>query len=115
MNPQNTQSPTHKNPGRSRLNATAYRAGYLRGKTSEHYSQDENRIIRENNSAARGLLWGLTLAAIAILLGGAIFLLIQAKQSPTSSIETNPIPDRDTTSQPQNYQQQIPLTDTTLA
>ena len=89
MNPQTSQPHRPQTYGLSRLNAKAYQTGYLQGKALEREIQDENHLVRDNNNAARGLLWGITLAVIAMLLGGTIFLLIQTQQAssdPTPSV-----------------------------
>jgi hypothetical protein len=99
MNTDKTQIREKKNDGVGRLNKLAYRDGYLHGQTDEHDIQQEHRIIRENNSAAKGLLIGIGLTAIAGLLGTTIFFLSHSTwRSPTPG-KTAPVP---TTNQLQN-------------
>jgi hypothetical protein len=99
MNPNKTQtSENHKNAV-GRLNKTAYRDGYIHGQVDEHDIQRENRIIRENNSAAGGLLMGITLSAIAFFLGGALFFFTHTNQPAKTNVETAPVPP---SNQPQN-------------
>jgi hypothetical protein len=92
MNPNKTQLSENHNNGVGRLNKTAYRDGYIHGQVDEHNIQQENRIVRENNSAAGGLLTGITLSAIAFCLGGALFFLTQSNQPAKTNVETAPIP-----------------------
>lgn len=99
MNPNKTQLQENHNNGVGRLNKIAYRDGYLHGKVDEHKSQRENRIIAENNSAASGLLMGITLSVIAFFIGGAIFFFTHTNQPTKNNVETAPVPQ---TNQPQN-------------
>ena len=103
MNPNKTQLQENHNNGVGRLNKIAYRDGYLHGQVDEHNiqreNQRENRIIAENNSAASGLLMGITLSVIAFFIGGAIFFFTHANQPTNNNVETAPVPQ---TNQPQN-------------
>ncbi|AFZ21706.1 hypothetical protein [Allocoleopsis franciscana] len=99
MNPNKTQIPENNHNAVGRLNKTAYRDGYIHGQVDEHNIQQGNRIIRENNSAAGGLLTGITLTAIAFFVGGVLFFITQTNQPAKTNIETAPVPQ---TNQPQN-------------
>lgn len=90
MNTDKTRIPKNQHDGASRLNRSAYRDGYLHGQAVEHDIQRKNRIIRENNSAAKGLLIGIGLTAIASLLGATIFFLIHATSRSTNPVESAP-------------------------
>lgn len=80
-------------------NSSNYRDGYLYGRETEHDVHKKNLTLRENNSAAKGLLIGIGLTAITGLLGAAIFFLTQAPSPSTKSVETAPVPSN---IQPQN-------------
>jgi hypothetical protein len=99
MNPNKTQLSENYNNRVGRLNKTAYRDGYIHGQVDEHNIQRRNLIVGENNSAAGGLLIGITLSAIAFFLGGALFLLTHTNQPSKTNVETAPLPQN---SQPQN-------------
>lgn len=99
MNPNKTQTSENHNNAVGRLNRTAYRDGYIHGQVDEHNIQQENRIVGENNSAAGGLLMGITFSAIAFLLGGTLFFLTHTNQPTKTNVETAPVPP---TTQPQN-------------
>ncbi len=92
MNIDRTKTPENINNGKSRLNKLAYRDGYLHGRVEEHEVQEKNRIIRENSSAAKGLLIGIGITAIAGILGAAIFLVTHAYQNSTTPVQTAPVP-----------------------
>lgn len=92
MNIDKTKTPENKNNGRGRLNKLAYRDGYIHGQVDEHEIQEKQRSIRENNSAAKGLLIGIGITAIAGILGAAIFLVTHANQNSTTPVETAPVP-----------------------
>lgn len=97
MNTDKTRIPENKNDGVGRLNKLAYRDGYIHGLADEHDNQQENHIIHENNSAAKGLLVGIGLTAIAAILGSTIFFLTHSNLRSTTPVETAPVP---TTNQP---------------
>lgn len=99
MNPNKTQIPDNHNNAVSRLNKTAYRDGYIHGQVDEHDIQQKNRILGENNSAAGGLLMGITFSAIAFLVGATLFFLSQTQPPTRTNVETVPAPP---TNQPQN-------------
>lgn len=60
----------------------SYQTGYINGQVSER-RQEENLIERDNDNAARGLLLGILLTALAALGGGAIWFFNQSNESPT--------------------------------
>ena len=90
MNTDKTRIPKNQHDGAGRLNRSAYRDGYLHGQAVEHDIQRKNRTIRENNSAAKGLLIGIGLTAIAGFLGATIFFLIHATSRSTTPVESAP-------------------------
>ncbi|HEY9675830.1 MAG TPA: hypothetical protein V6D11_30585 [Waterburya sp.] len=92
MNSDKAQTSEHTNDGVGRLNKLAYRDGYIHGREVEHHIQEENRVIRENDSAASGLLMGITITVLAGLLGGTIFVLTHFNQRSTSPRQPNPAP-----------------------
>lgn len=92
MNIDKTKTPENRNNGRGKLNKLAYRDGYIHGQVDEHEIQKKNRIIRDNNSAAKGLLIGIGITAILGMLGAAIFLVTHANQNTTPPVETAPVP-----------------------
>ncbi len=96
MNTDKTKVPGQTNDGMGRLNKLAYRDGYIHGQDLEHHLQPENQsdrhTIRENNKAATGLLYGITITALASLLGGTIFLLAHQNQPATPPVPTVPAP-----------------------
>lgn len=92
MNTDKTKTPENSNNGVGRLNKLAYRDGYLYGRAVEHDIQDNQQIIRENNSAAKGLLMGITIAAIAGILGATISFVNHSNQRSTTPGETTPVP-----------------------
>ncbi len=91
MKTDKTKIPENQNDGVGRLNKLAYRDGYLHGQVDEYDIQRENRSIRENNSAAKGLLIGIGLTSIASILGGTIFFLTHANWHSTTPGETAPV------------------------
>ena len=92
MNSDKAQTSEHTNNGVGRLNKLAYRDGYIHGREVEHRIQEENRVIRENDSAAGGLLMGVTLTVLAGLLGGTIFLLTHLNQRSVTPRQSNSVP-----------------------
>jgi hypothetical protein len=78
--------------GTGRFNKLAYRDGYIDGKESEHHIQKEKRIIRDNNTAANGLLFGITVTALLGILGSAIFFAIHQYQPTKTSRQIAPLP-----------------------
>lgn len=107
MNSDKAQTSEHTNDGVGRLNKLAYRDGYIHGREVEHHIQEENRVIRENDSSAGGLLMGVTITVLAGLLGGTIFLLTHFNQRSTPPRQSNPAPN---TSQLQNpYTHSFPV------
>lgn len=96
MNTDKTKVPRQTNDGVGRLNKLTYRDGYIHGRDLEHHLQEENQsarnTIRENNKAASGLLVGITITALAGLLGGTVFLLAHQNQPSTIPVQTAPAP-----------------------
>ena len=90
MNTDKTRIPEYSHDGVGRLNNIAYRDGYIHGRELEHHIQEEKRIIRDNNTAASGLLFGMTITAIAGVLGGFIFFATHHNQPSNSSLQTAP-------------------------
>jgi hypothetical protein len=78
--------------GTGRFNKLAYRDGYIDGSESEHHSQKEKRVIRDNKTAANGLLFGITVTALLGILGSAIFFAIHQYQSAKTSMPIAPQP-----------------------
>ncbi len=57
----------------------AKRAGYVQGRNDENYVQNDlardRAVATTNDSAASGLVFGLIIALLAALIGGAFYLL----------------------------------------
>lgn len=58
----------------------AKREGYVRGRNDENYVQRdlsarERSVVGANDSAASGLVFGLIVAMLAVLIGGAFYFL----------------------------------------
>lgn len=111
MNTDKTQTPHNSNDGAGKVNKIAYRDGYLHGRDTEYRMQEENRIVRENNSAATGLLYGITITALVGLIGGAVFLLTHRERPSTTPVQVVPVPN---TSQPQSPQGQTTIIERTV-
>lgn len=90
MNTNKANTSDYRNNGNGRLNKIAYRDGYIHGRVHEHNIQSERRSIRENNSAAKGLLMGITFAAIAGLLGATAYFLNHTNQPSITPVQTAP-------------------------
>lgn len=96
MYPEKTQIPENTNDGVGRLNKLklAYRDGYIHGRELEHHIQEENQsnraTIRQNDKAAGGLLFGITITAIASLLGGTVFLLTHQNHPSPTPVQSAP-------------------------
>lgn len=113
MNTNRTQTPKNNNEGDGlgRISKMAYRDGYLHGRDLEHSVQEENRVVRDNNTAASGLLLGITIASLAGLLGGALYFVTHQNQPTTTPVRTAPAP---TISQPQPTQKQTTVIERTV-
>ncbi len=99
MKTDDTKTPGNTNDGVGRLSKLSYRDGYIHDRDLEHHAQQENpstgNKIRENNSAARRLLLGITITGILGLIVGSLFLVsTQQNQQPSqqTSGQTAPIP-----------------------
>jgi len=90
MNTEKMRIPEHSTDSVGGVNKVAYRDGYIHGREQEHRVQEDKRVIRDNNSAASGLLFGMTLAAIASVLGGVIFFATHQNQPFNTSVQTAP-------------------------
>ncbi|MDP8965347.1 MAG: hypothetical protein M3O33_15465 [Cyanobacteriota bacterium] len=90
MNTDKVRIPEPSTDGVGRVNKVAYRDGYIHGREQEHHIQEDKRVIRDNNSAASGLLFGMTLAAIASVLGGVIFFATHQNQPSNTAVPTAP-------------------------
>ena len=55
-------------------------------------TQKIKAIIRPKNSAPNGLIFGITIATIATLISGALFLLMHHHQPSTESVKTISVP-----------------------
>jgi hypothetical protein len=87
----------NSNPNLSR--EVGYQEGYRTGRDSERIYQQEASSVREENSAASGLIIGLALASLAALAGGAIYFLNTRNEpveqtAPTTKVVPVPVPDR---------------------
>lgn len=81
MNSNKIHTPQNISPNNGgRLNKLDYRDGYLQGREIEHQRQEQKQVIRDNDSAASGLLFGLTVTALTGLMAGAIFFAINQNQ-----------------------------------
>ena len=78
--------------GTGTSNKLAYRDGYIDGRESEHHIQQEKRIIRDNKTAANGLLFGITVTALLGILGSSIFLAIHQYKPVKTSLQIAPLP-----------------------
>lgn len=111
MNTEDRAKTPASNDGAGRRNPHAYRDGYVYGRDVEHQIQTENRTIRENNSAAKGLLIGISITAIAGLLGATIFFLTQQNRPSTRPVQVVPVPN---SSQPQAPTRQTTVIERTV-
>ncbi|MBE9160708.1 hypothetical protein IQ265_28370 [Nodosilinea sp. LEGE 06152] len=79
----------------------AYRDGYVRGKSTQQLEQErrraaeariyeENARLREDSGVSTGLILGLTLAALAAVIGGLIY--VYSEENATPGV-TNPTPE----------------------
>jgi hypothetical protein len=62
-------------------NADKYEDGYVSGRIQERDYQRRNLAARDSNNAAGGLVLGVMLAALATLVGGAMWYLNQSKEA----------------------------------
>lgn len=87
-----TRTPHKMKDGTGRFNKLAYRDGYIDGIESEHRIQKEKRIIRDNQTAANGLLFGITVMSLLSILGGVIFFAVHQYQPSKTSMQIAPLP-----------------------
>lgn len=80
-----------RDPDNTVNNSTAYEKGYHQGRHSERLVQEDNYAVRDNNSAASGIVIGLALAVIAGLAGGAMYLYNQRQESPRQTAPSTQI------------------------
>jgi hypothetical protein len=92
MTTDKTRMPENLNDGKGRLNKLSYRDGYIHDRPTEHNIQEDKRIVRDNNSAATGLLRGITLTAIAGLIVGASLLFLNHSNQPSTRPAVNEAP-----------------------
>jgi len=93
-----------------------YREGYRMGRDSERLYQQEASSVREENSAASGLIIGLALASLAALAGGAIYFLNARNEpveqtAPTTQVVPVPVPDN---SQPRTTNKETTVIERTI-
>ena len=87
---------------------SSYQDGYASGKIQERNDQRRNLAARDSNNATGGLLLGIMLAALATLVGGAMWYFNQSKEAqnatptPIESPVTNTEPNQPEANQPQN-------------
>lgn len=87
----------NRNPNVSQ--EVGYQEGYRTGRDSERLYQQQASSVREENSAASGLIIGLALASLAALAGGAIYFLNARNEpvqqtAPATQVVPVPVPDR---------------------
>lgn len=113
----NTENPKPKTPdtihdNRVVHNRDAYRDGYVHGQVSEHRHLEHDRSVRENNSAATGLLLGVSLAALAGLAGAGVYFFTQQNEPvPTTPVIQAPAPE---VSEPQNTRSETTIIERTV-
>ena len=94
MHRDKTQIRETLNNGVGTLNKPTYRDGYLYEREVEPDIQQKNRSIRENNSAANGLIIGIGSTVLAGLLGVSVLFLTYSlidstKAGQNTSVTTN--------------------------
>ncbi|MFB2937653.1 hypothetical protein ACE1B6_20590 [Aerosakkonemataceae cyanobacterium BLCC-F154] len=68
-----------------------YRDGYVHGRIAERRYNEDNRVVRENNNAARGLILGIVLTSLVAIPALAYYLWRQS-QEPVVAPEPVPAP-----------------------
>ncbi len=87
---------------------SSYQDGYASGRIQERNDQRRNLAARDSNNATGGLLLGIMLAALATLVGGAMWYFNQSKEAqnatptPIESPVTDTEPNQPEANQPQN-------------
>ncbi len=87
---------------------SSYQDGYASGRIQERNDQRRNLAARDSNNATGGLVLGVLLAALATLVGGAMWYFNQSKEAenstptPIESPVTDTKPNQTEASQPQN-------------
>lgn len=99
MNTNKTQTPEQTKDKPNKLNQVAYRDGYIHDRAEERHNLEKKAINRPKNSATNRLTSGITIATIATLISGALFLLTHHHQPSTEPFKTISVPN---SSQPQN-------------
>lgn len=113
MKTDNTPTPRNTNSSTDRLKQHSYQDGYLDGRVSENRIREENHTIRENNSAASGLLLGIGITAIAALIGGTLFFFTTDQDQPaTAPTQTAPV--QPSTTQPPSSQSETTIIERTV-
>jgi len=92
MNTNKTQTPEHSKNKPHKLNQLAYRDGYIHGGVGERQNSENKSHYSPKNSASNGLIFGITIATIATLISGALFLLMHHHQPSTESVKTISVP-----------------------
>jgi cytoskeletal protein RodZ len=83
----------------------------------ERRLEEERYVARENNSAAGGLLLGITIAALLGLAGAAFYFMNQRQESPTQPTQILPIPVPNSSqpqSQPRTQEKNTTIIDRTI-
>lgn len=104
------------NSNRNLSHEVAYREGYRTGRDSERLYQQEASSVREENSAASGLIIGLALASLAALAGGTIYFLNARNEpskqtAPATQVVPVPVPDN---SQPRTNNKETTIIERTI-
>ena len=72
--------------------SVSYEDGYIHGRAAERSSEKQDQEVRDEHSAARGLLVGIGLASIVGFVGGTLFYLNQRQEAPTPTQVIVPVP-----------------------
>ncbi|MBD2040665.1 hypothetical protein [Microcoleus sp. FACHB-672] len=70
----------------------AYHDGYVHGRVVENSQQAEVQRVRENDTAARGLLLGIILTSLIGLALGAVYYLNQRNEAPNPAVAPTTAP-----------------------
>ena len=81
--PRNTETINNRPP-------EEYRDGYVHGRIAERRYSNDNRVVRDNNNAARGLILGIVLTSLVAIPALAYYLWNRQNQEPV--VIPNPTP-----------------------
>ncbi|MGA9378888.1 MAG: hypothetical protein WBV73_08980 [Phormidium sp.] len=83
--PKNTETINNRPP-------EEYRDGYVHGRIAERRYSEDNRVVRDNNNAARGLILGIVLTSLVAIPALAYYLWNRQNQEPVVIPDPTPAP-----------------------